>query len=116
MDNSIILQEPIHSMNNSNPNFGHMLLNLDLQKAYNRLEWDFIVDTLFLAGFLAWMVNVIRYCLSTSEFAINWNGSKTNPISPTRRLRQRDPLSPYLFILCLEHMAHMIQDSTSQGS
>ncbi|PNY13870.1 ribonuclease H [Trifolium pratense] len=51
-----------------------------------------------------------------SSNTILWNGSKTEPFSPMRGLRQGDPLSPYLFVLCMERLGMMISSSVSNGS
>lgn len=42
---------------------------------------------------------------------INWQGSKTASIKPSRGIRQGGPISPYLFELCLEHLGHCISDA-----
>lgn len=42
VDNAIILQEVIHSMAHHNGSKGYMIIKLDLEKAYDRLEWSFI--------------------------------------------------------------------------
>ncbi|KAF7834640.1 putative ribonuclease H protein At1g65750 family [Senna tora] len=41
---------------------------------------------------------------------ILWNGNQTEEFLPTRGIRQGDPLSPYIFVLCIEKLSHIIQD------
>ena len=50
VDNIIIYQEVIHSMRKQKAGKGFMLIKVDLEKAYNRISWDFIRDTLELVG------------------------------------------------------------------
>ncbi|CAL1392202.1 unnamed protein product [Linum trigynum] len=48
-------------------------------------------------------------CVEENRMRINWNGKLTEPILPSRGVRQGDPLSPYLFVLCMERLAHRIE-------
>ncbi|KAK2418771.1 hypothetical protein QL285_040937 [Trifolium repens] len=54
--------------------------------------------------------------ISSSSNTILWNGSKTEAFSPARGLRQGDPLSPYLFVLCMERLGAMISKYVSDGT
>lgn len=48
-DNIVIVQEAVHSMRRKKGKKGWMLLKLDLEKAYDRIRWDFLEDTLHAA-------------------------------------------------------------------
>lgn len=85
-----------------------MILKLDLEKAYDRLRWDFLEDTLRVAGLSEVWVGRVMECVSGPNMCILWNGEKTEPFKPARGLRQGDPLSPYLFVLCMERLCHLI--------
>jgi hypothetical protein len=54
--------------------------------------------------------------VSSATLSINWQGTASDPFSSTRGLRQGDPISPYLFILCLERLGHSIQDAVVMGN
>ena len=53
-------------------------------------------------------MNMIR----SSKFNIVWNRGSLLEIIPSRGIRQGDPLSPYIFILCLEHLSIMFEEAT----
>ena len=54
-------------------------------------------------------------CLSTPSFFILVNGKAYGMIHPSRRIRQRDPLSPYLFLLCAEGFTALLDQAESEG-
>lgn len=51
-----------------------------------------------------------KYCVTTVSTSILFNGGALEPFLPSRGIRQRDPLSPYLFILCMEVLGRIIED------
>nr|KYP32426.1 Putative ribonuclease H protein At1g65750 family [Cajanus cajan] len=53
--------------------------------------------------------------VTNSSLSVLWNGSKLPSFAPTRGLRQGDPLSPYLFVLCMERLALRINELNSEG-
>lgn len=54
-------------------------------------------------------------CVSTVSFSFLLNGSQFGSLTPNRGIRQGDPLSPYLFICCVEAFIHMIEAAVVQG-
>ena len=93
---------------------GNMVIKIDLEKAYDRLEWSFIWDVLQAANFPSDMVQLIISCVSSSTSSILINGGFLDPFLPSRGIPQGDPLSPYLFILCMEVLGRIIEDKCSQ--
>lgn len=107
-DNSIIIQELISKIHKLNGKQGHMLLKIDLEKAFERLEWSFVHHTLTYFKFPAKFKKILLYCISTSSIVVLVNGSITSFIQPSREIKQGDPISPYIFILCLEMLSRYI--------
>ena len=66
-------------------------------------------------GFEARSVNLIMMCVNSVTYSILHNGIKLGPITPCRGLRQVDPLSPYLFILCPKGLSSTIQSMQERG-
>ena len=114
-DNAIILQEIIYHMNKKNKKKGDMVFKLDLEKAYDKLDWSFLKQTLIMFGFPANITSLIMHSLASTLISLLWNGSKTECFTPTRGLRQGDPLSPYLYVFCMERLGEMIQDEVRVG-
>lgn len=83
-----------------------MLLKLDLEKAFDKLEWSFIKNTLHYFNIPAPLISLIM-----SSISILINGTRTNYFQPSRGIRQGDPLSPYLFIMSLERLSRNIFQS-----
>jgi hypothetical protein len=79
---------------------GYMVLKLDISKAYNRVEWEFLEGIMLKLGFDRIWIQKVMICVRTVSYSVLINGQAHGQIIPTRELRQGDSLSPYLFILC----------------
>lgn len=104
----MIVQELVHSMRNRRNGKGLMMIKLDIEKAYYRVRWDFLQDTLVQVGLPSEWVSLMMNFINSNNLQFEWNGRKIGSITLTRGIRQRDPLSPYLFVLCIERLNHMI--------
>lgn len=54
-------------------------------------------------------------CVTTVTYNVCFNGYSVGPISPQRGLRQGDPLSPYLFLLCVEGLSSSLRQAAENG-
>ena len=90
---------------------GRVALKLDLEKAYDHLEWSFIQETLEFFQILPRFIQLIMNMLSSTRFHIMWNGTPLPAIVPSKGIRQGDPLSPYRFILCLERLSILLEEA-----
>jgi hypothetical protein len=89
-------------------NSGLMALKLDMEKAFDSMEWDFILKILSLLGFHSTWIKWIQQCITTTSFSILHDGAPFGNFVPSRGLRQGDPLSLFLFILGSEILSKLI--------
>lgn len=92
-----------------------MALKLDVSKAYDRIEWCFLEHMLGRLGFPRAIVELIMLCVSTVSYSFLLNGAPVGSLTPNRGIRQGDPLSPYLFICCVEAFIQMVEAAVRQG-
>jgi hypothetical protein len=114
MDSVILVHEVIHSLKSTRT--PGMLIKLDLSKAFDRLRWKYMQSLLLDFGFSNEWVNWIFNLTSSSFFSILVNGVPSNPFSPSRGIRQGDPLSPFLFVIMAKDWACYIKASIADGS
>nr|GME00746.1 splicing factor 3B subunit 2 [Ipomoea batatas] len=115
-DNILVYQEVLHSMRTRNNGVGHMVLKIDLEKAYDRLDWEFIRDTLTDIGMNEDWIRNIMSCVTSSKLWILRNGKQLDQVTPTRGIRQGDAISPYIFVLCMERLSHLIKEEVRKGN
>lgn len=110
VDNAIIVQELIHTIGRAKGNRGIMAIKIDLKKAYERIEQSFIKEMLTLFNFPENLIKLIMSCVTSVSTSLLLNGGSLDPFLPSKGIRQGDPLSPYLFILCMDFLGHLIKE------
>lgn len=92
-----------------------MIVKIDLVKAYDSLSWQFTKDTLKDIKFSSKLVNVIVDCVTSTVMNILWNGEITYGSHIERGIRQGYLLFPYLSMLCVERLEHLIREQVTSN-
>jgi hypothetical protein len=66
-------------------------------------------------GFHPRWISLVMMCINSDSYSLLVNGEPHGCVKPSRGLRQRDPLSPYLFLLCVEGLHSLIKQVERQG-
>ncbi|CAM8877429.1 unnamed protein product [Rhodiola kirilowii] len=108
-DNILIAHEVSHFIRGINKQKkGYISMKLDMSKAYDRVEWVFLERMMDAMGFAHEWIKKIMLCVKTVSYKVKVNGSITEEIKPSCGLRQGDPISRYLFLICAEWLTHTL--------
>ncbi|CAB4263104.1 unnamed protein product [Prunus armeniaca] len=87
-----------------------MGIKLDMNKAYDKVERDFLEEVMRRMGFVERWISLVVGCVKSIAFAIIKNGQSERRFKPLRGIQQGDLISPYLFLFGIKfgHKAHII--------
>lgn len=90
-------------------------LKIDISKAYDRLEWDFLRNMMHRFGFNEVCINIVMGLVCSVSYGFIHDGDVFGNVMPSRGLRQGDPISPYLYIMCVEGLSAIIRRNEEAG-
>lgn len=90
---------------------GVVTLKLDISKAYDLMSWNYLRHRMLTMGFSKKWITWVMLCVTTVSYSIVFQGSTIGLIISTRGLRQGDPLSPYLYLLCVEGLSMSLKSA-----
>lgn len=98
----------IHSMKCKKGDCGWMAIKNNLEKAYDCIKWALVEETISYVDFLGNFIRMVMACISSTSISVLLNRKALESFKPSRGIRQRHMISPYIFMLCIQRLFHLI--------
>ncbi|KAK2648507.1 hypothetical protein Ddye_015996 [Dipteronia dyeriana] len=112
-DNIIVAQQVLNKFRIAKGINGLISWKIDLSKAYDKIQWSFIKLVLEEQGIVGDLNNLIMSCVFHNKVILN--GEMTDNFTPKCDIKQGDPISPYIFVLFMEKLSHIIHQKLLDG-
>ena len=113
-DNILLAQEMVRGYGRTTLS-PRCVMKIDLRKAFDSLDWDFVLDVMVSLRFPIQYINWIRKCVTTPRFSISVNGGLVGYFKGARGIRQDDPLPPYIFVIAMNVLSNLLNAVAAQG-
>ncbi|KAL4379709.1 hypothetical protein GQ457_02G026470 [Hibiscus cannabinus] len=115
-DNILVAHELVHTLHTSVSRSSQgAVFKLDMEKAFDRVEWPFLKVVMLRLGFVQSWVDLIMRCVSSVSSRVRLRGTLSEAFLPRRGLRQGVPLSPFLFLFCTEGLSAALTAAQREG-
>lgn len=114
VENTVLAGELINGYH-KNKGVKKITIKVDISKAFDTLSWEFLFSCLHGLHLPPQFISRIRACICTTSFMLGYNGTVNGFFKGKRGVRQGDPLSPYLFVIAMNVLSHMLNRAASQN-
>uniref|UniRef100_A0A2N9I5P8 Reverse transcriptase domain-containing protein n=1 Tax=Fagus sylvatica TaxID=28930 RepID=A0A2N9I5P8_FAGSY len=114
-ENQLVVHELLHSFKMRKVKGGFVAIKVDLQKAYDRVNWSFLRAVLLKFGFHEVFVFWVMQCVSTVSFSVLINGGKSKCFQPSRGLGKGTHCPLTCSSLCQEVLSRLIDKEFAAG-
>jgi len=113
LDAALIVREVLHELRVKKEQ--GIVLKLDFEKAYDKVNWSFLRDVLLRKNFSEKWIDLVISAVQGGKVAVNLNGEVGSYSRSYKGLRQGDPLSSLLFNLVDDALLEMLEKAQSRG-
>ena len=113
LDNIVTLWEAMEYAEESGQDY--IFLKIDFEKAYDRLNWHYIIQALLHMGCGAKFCSMVKTLLGNATARVSVNGSLSKSFRLSRSIRQGCPLAPLLYAVAADGLNWLVQDRIQDG-